>query len=76
MTPVGIIATVTAPLGRFWRRPPVITLTDAHDRAALAAISAFRECSARGEIDAAHRWADLACQALRGANAASRAARR
>jgi len=54
----------------------VITLTDAHDRAALAAISAFRECSARGEIDAAHRWADLACQALRGANAASRAARR
>lgn len=54
----------------------MITLTDAHDRAALAAIGAFREHYARGEYDTAHRWADLACRALRGANAASRAARR
>jgi hypothetical protein len=68
MTRLGIIATVTAPLGRLRRRPPVITLTDAHDRAALAAIAAMTAARRRGDIPAAHRWAELGRIALREAN--------
>jgi predicted N-acyltransferase len=63
--PIGIMPTVTARLGRFWRRSPVITLTDAHDRAALAALAAVADAHARGDYAAAHRWADLGRRAAR-----------
>jgi len=72
MTRLGIIAPVTALLGRFWRRPPVITpqdprLIDAHDRAASAALAAVADARARGDYPAAHRWADLGRRAARAA---------
>ena len=37
----------------------MITLTDAHDRAALAALAAVADARARGDYAAAHRWAAL-----------------
>jgi len=46
----------------------VITLTDAHDRAAVAAIAAMTAARRNGDIPAAHRWAELGRIALREAN--------
>lgn len=43
----------------------MLTLTDAHERAALAALAAVGDARARGDYRAAHRWANLGRQAAR-----------
>lgn len=68
LTPVPLPAAVCDRFGRP-KRAPVLTLTDAHERAAAAAERAAAEHRARGDYAGAHRWAALGLAALRAAHA-------